>query len=120
MMSRDEFFSPVGHPSSRHGKSGQALHVISSRFEEFSNTLAEAMTHGRPAVRFDCDTGPRGMIVVTCERLPLGDEAGLMSLTGDAALREVCCADGRGAGTVFIENGMCEERSFVELTKSHG
>jgi glycosyltransferase involved in cell wall biosynthesis len=44
------------------------LHVISSRFEEFSNTLAEAMTHGRPAVRFDCDTGPRGMTVVMSER----------------------------------------------------
>ena len=119
MMSRDEFFSPVG-PEFKAWQERAGPHVISSRFEEFSNTLAEAMTHGRPAVRFDCDTGPRGMIVVTCERLPLGDEAGLMSLTGDAALREVCCADGRGAGTVFIENGMCEERSFVELTKSHG
>ena len=51
------------------------------------NTFAEAMADGLPAMSFDCDTGPRGMICHDVDGLPipLGDVAGLMSpdrLTG--------------------------------------
>jgi hypothetical protein len=44
------------------------LYMMSSCFEKFSDTLAEAMTHGLLAARFDCDTDPRGVILVALGR----------------------------------------------------
>lgn len=70
------------------------LYVMSSRFEGFGNTLAEALSHGLPAVSFDCDTGPRdilrhevdGLLVAPGDVLSLS--AAVDQLMGDDDMRK--------------------------------
>ena len=55
------------------------VYVMTSRYEGFGNTLAEALTYGLPAVAKDCDTGPRNIIRNGWNGLlvPDGDLSGL-------------------------------------------
>jgi len=70
------------------------LYVMSSRFEGFPNTLAEAMAYGVPAVSFDWETGPRDIIRNDTDGLLVHPDDGpalmdaLMRLMPDDALRQ--------------------------------
>lgn len=94
------------------------LYVMSSRFEGFPNSLAEALAHGVPAISFDCDTGPRdiirdgvdGLLVQAGSACDL--QAALDRVMGDSHLRKEMAARAIDARTRFsIEKiaGMWED-----------
>ncbi len=69
------------------------VYVMTSRFEGFGNTLAEALAYGLPSVAVDCETGPREIVRHEVDGLlvPQDDPHALVSaldrMMGDAGLR---------------------------------
>ena len=100
------------------------LFVMTSRSEGFPNALAEALSHGLPAVSFDCKTGPRdiirhgvdGLLVPADDAIALVDA--LDRLLGDTALRTRLAArahDARSRFSIETIAGMWEAL-FKELS----
>lgn len=69
-------------------------YVMTSHFEGFGNTLAEALTYGLPSVAVDCETGPREILRHEMDGLlvPQDDLDALANaldrLMGDSSLRK--------------------------------
>ena len=63
LNSSDRIFLPGSAGNMSEWYERADLFVLSSSVEGFPNVLLEAMSYGLPCISFDCDTGPRDMIV---------------------------------------------------------
>jgi len=86
---RTVLLGPVGNLGDWYRRAD--LFVMSSRFEGFPNSLAEAMAHGCTAVSYDCDTGPRDIIRHGVDGLLVGPVGDVKALT--QALRRLIAND---------------------------
>ena len=97
---------PVGNVTDWYQRAD--IFVLSSQLEGFPNVLLEAMSQGLPCISFDCDTGPREMIInghngilVDPEKKEAGLEVALVQLLNDHDLRNSIAKNALSVRTTF-------------------
>lgn len=95
------------------------IFVLSSRYEGFPNVLIEAMASGCPSLAFDCDTGPRDIIIDGINGILVPSEdidklrVGLIKLIEDESLRYKYAKEG-----AFIKDILSEEKIMNQWEKA--
>ena len=91
------------------------IFALSSAYEGFPNVLIEALTHGLPAVCYDCDTGPREMIKPPTNGLlvPPNDikalSSALTQLICDETKRHKAGEDAKSISNQLNINSICKQ-----------
>ena len=103
------------------------LYVMTSRYEGFPNTLAEALAHGLPAVSIDCETGPRdilrheidGLLVPQDDHVALVES--LLKMMKDESLRHYYATRAVEVRDRFAVERVAEmwEKLFAEVKKKN-
>lgn len=98
------------------------LYALSSYFEGFPNTLAEAMAYGLPAVSTDCATGPSDLITQGSDGLLVPPEDGASSLRGalSSLMKDPVLRATMGAKAVNVRERFAIERVVEQWNEVTG
>jgi glycosyltransferase involved in cell wall biosynthesis len=98
------------------------LYALSSHFEGFPNTLAEAMAYGLPSVSMDCATGPSDLITHGRDGLlvPPEDDAYGLGLALSALMKDPVLRSSMGAEAANIRERFDIERVVEQWNEVTG